>query len=276
MIKSKSKLVKCVSPTILLQEEMWLFLLWLSGLEWRQRPGPSEGGGAGGNRNRSRLLHRKSRGLWARAELAQVIELLLIPGLDPKGVCRLWGALWILLWVGCRHCHLHVLREWHDLTYVLGEKYFLAEQFFKNRKIEVKMSDKFGSQTWVCHYMNYHSLGTFTYHKWSVYLLISLLKVGLIVIDLSRTSRSLRVCLVEAGVVVHHGFSSACKSHKNPGSEQRDGCYLTHISSQTVTVLMSWTPNAAQRVMSWRAGANRSHYGSASQDRGEQIFDNVH
>lgn len=124
------------------------------------------------------------------------MQLLLMPGLGFKGTCRWQGTLWRLLWVGCRHCHLYVLREWHDLTYILGEKYFLSEQFFlKIEKIKIKLNDKFGSQTWVCHYMNYRSLETFICQKWRVCWLISLLKVGLIVICLSGTLKSPRVCL---------------------------------------------------------------------------------
>lgn len=111
-----------------------LFLLWFSGLEWQQGPGQSKGAGTGDNGSRHRLLSRKISVPMSCAELAQVRQLMLIPGLVLKDACRLWGALWKLLWVGCRHCHLHVLREWHDLTYILGEKYFLPEYIFKIEK----------------------------------------------------------------------------------------------------------------------------------------------
>lgn len=82
---------------------------------------------------------------------------------------------------------------WHDLTYILGKKVFLIWTILlKIEKIKIKLNDKFGSQTWVYHYMNYHS---FICHKWRVCWLISLLEVGIIVICLSGSLKSPRVCL---------------------------------------------------------------------------------
>lgn len=112
---------------------------------------------------------------------------------------------------------------WFDIHF--RRKVFLTWTVFKNRKIKIKLNDKFGSQTWVHHYINCHFLGTLSHHNWSLFANYFAQGRDHVLV---KNMRNLRSTWLGSW---YSSLPRLCKSHKDPGSEQRDGCYFIHSRS---------------------------------------------